>query len=72
MLDPEKPYRAITITFFIALIISVFAFSDLVAVIVIVGSVAGLALNWLSNQYGLHEEGWQRERERWEEGERWW
>lgn len=72
MIDPDKTYSAITTIFFVALIFSVFIFSDLVAVIVIVASVAGLALNWLSNQYSLREEGWQQERERWREGERWW
>lgn len=72
MTDPDKTYSAITAIIFVALIISVLFFDDLVAVIVIVGSVAGLALNWLSRQYNLQEGSWQEERERWEEGERWW
>lgn len=72
MVDPDQTYRTITTILFITLVISVFVFSDLVAVIVIVASVAGLALNWLSNQFNPREQGWQKERERWKEGERWW
>lgn len=72
MIDPDKTYRTITTVFFLALIISVFAFPDLVAVIVIVASVSGLALNWASRQYKLQEKGWRKERERWENGDRWW
>lgn len=72
MVDPDKAYGAITTAFFIALIISVFVFPDLVAVIIIVASVAGLALNWLSNQYSSQNDSWQEEREHWEKGDRWW
>lgn len=72
MIDPDKTPRVITTAFLIALIISVFAFPDLVAVIIIAASVAGLALNWLSNQYSQQKGGWQKEREHWEKGDRWW
>lgn len=72
MIDPDKTSRTITTILFVSLIISVFVFTDLVAVIVIVASVTGLALNWLSAQYNLKERGWQKERRRWEKGKSWW
>lgn len=72
MLDPDKPYTAITTLLFFALILSVFIFSDLVAVIIIVTSVTGLALRWLTQQRNVFSGGWEEERERWKDGERWW
>lgn len=72
MIDPDKTYSTITTLLFVALIFSVFFFSDLVAVIIIVTSVAGLALRWLTQQHNVSSGGWQEERERWKDGERWW
>lgn len=72
MTDPNASYRTITAVLFVGLLISVFFFSDLVAVVIIVASVAGLALKWFSRQFGTRQEGWQKERERWEQGKGWW
>jgi hypothetical protein len=72
MIDPDKTYNTITTLLFIGLILSVFVFSDLVAVIIIVTSVTGLALRWLTQQQSVTSGGWQEERERWKDGERWW
>lgn len=76
MIDPEKTLSRITAIIFLGITVSIVVFDetfeDLVAVIVIVASVAGLAFNWLSRQCSPEEKGWQEERENWEEADRWW
>lgn len=65
-------YRMITTAIFVGLLISVIWFPDFLAVVIIVASVAGLALRWLSRQFDTRQGRWQKERQRWERGERWW
>lgn len=76
MINPDKTPSAITTAIFLGITVSIIVFDetfeDLVAVIIIVASVAGLAFNWLSRQYSPQEKGWQEERENWEEADRWW
>lgn len=69
-LDPS--YQTITTMIFVGLLISVIWFPDFVAVVIIVASVAGLALKWFSREFGTRHEGWQKEREQWEKGKSWW
>jgi NhaP-type Na+/H+ or K+/H+ antiporter len=68
----ELTYERITTAIFVGLLFSIFFFSDLVAVIIIVASMAGLALNWLSRQHNSRQKNWQKERQRWEQGKSWW
>lgn len=72
MIERDISYQTITTMIFAALLISVFFFSDLVAVVIIVATVAGLALKWFSRQFDTRQEGWQKEREQWEKGKSWW
>ncbi len=72
MVELDTSYQTITTVIFTALLVSVFFFPDLVAVVIIAATVAGLALRWFSRQFGGRQEGWQKERESWEKGERWW
>lgn len=72
MSDFDLPYGTLTAIIFVGLLILVFQFSDLVAVVIIVASVAGLAFNWMSRQYDLRQDGWEKKRRKWEDGERWW
>lgn len=76
MIDPDRTSSAITTAMFVGTTLSIIVFDetfeDLVAVIIIVASVAGLAFNWLSRQYTLQEKGWQKERENWEDADHWW
>jgi hypothetical protein len=76
MVDLNRTFNAITIAIFVGLAFSFIVFEDtvedIVAVVIIVASVSGLALNWFSRQHGMQEGGWKEERERWEEADRWW
>jgi hypothetical protein len=72
MPDLNIPLWIITTTIFVALLLSVFLQPDLVAVVVVTLSVAGLALNWLRRQYSSQQNGGQEERERRGKGDRWW
>lgn len=72
MPDLDIPYETLTTIIFVGLLILVFQFSDLVAVVIIVGSVAGLAFNWMSRQYDTRQDTWEKERQKWEQGKRWW
>lgn len=72
MIELDTSYQTITMAIFVVLLISVFFFSDLVAVVIIVATVAGLALKWFSREFGTRQEGWQKEREQWEKGKSWW
>lgn len=72
MFNLDLAYETITTITFVGLLIAIIFFSDLVAVIIIVVSVTGLALRWLSQQYDTGKGGWSEERRQWEEGERWW
>ncbi|PSQ71530.1 MAG: hypothetical protein BRD31_02625 [Bacteroidetes bacterium QH_2_64_26] len=76
MIDPKKTPNRTTAAIFLGLTVSIVVFDetfeDLVAIIIIVASVTGLAFNWLSRQYSPEEKGWQEERENWEKADRWW
>jgi hypothetical protein len=72
MADLDIPHEVLTTIIFVGLLIMVFRFSDLVAVIIIVASVAGLAFNWMSRQYDVREDAREKKRRTWEEEERWW
>lgn len=73
--DLDIPYGTLTTIIFLALLFAIFRFPDLVAVIIIVASMAGLGLRWLSNRYyqlNPQQDNWRKERRKWEEGDRWW
>ncbi|MFB6274418.1 MAG: hypothetical protein ABEL51_16160 [Salinibacter sp.] len=72
MPELDIPYETLTPLVFVGLLILIFRFPDLTAVIIIVASLAGLALNWMSRQYNTEEDEWPQERRKWEEGDRWW
>ena len=72
MPDLDIPYGTLTTIIFVGLLLAVFFFSDLVAVIIIVAAMAGLGLNWLGRHYKTRQDGWRDERRKWEQGKRWW
>jgi hypothetical protein len=72
MPDLNIPYEKLTMIVFVGLLTSVIFFSDLVAVIIIVGTVAGLAIGWMNRRYTSQNDNWRNERRNWEEGQRWW
>lgn len=72
MPDLNIPLSIVTTMIFVALLLAVFLQPDLVAVVVITVSMAGLALNWLRRQYSSQRNGGQEERERRERSDGWW